>query len=136
MPSVLVVEDEPALSDTLVKALAEEGFLVDTALDGHEGLFKMSEDCHDVVLLDIMLPGLDGWTLLENARARCVDAAILILTARETVEDRVRGLTLGADDYLAKPFALAELIARVHALARRAAKARLQRQQLLEGMNP
>jgi two-component system copper resistance phosphate regulon response regulator CusR len=135
MPSVLVVEDEPALSDTLAKALAEEGFLVDTALDGHEGLFKMSEDCHDVVLLDIMLPGLDGWTLLENARARGVDAAILILTARETVEDRVRGLTLGADDYLAKPFALAELIARVHALARRAGKARLQRQQLLEGMN-
>ena len=126
MPSVLVIEDDPDLSDTLVKALGEEGFLVDTAFDGHEGLFKLSEDSHDVVLMDVMLPGIDGWSLLENARARGVDAAVLMLTARVAIEDRVRGLAVGADDYLAKPFALAELIARVHALARRAAKSRSQ----------
>ena len=116
---VLIVEDEAALADTLEKALTEEGFAVDVARDGDEGLFKVTDVSYDAVVLDVMLPRLDGWSLLENARSRGVRTPVLILTARDMVEDRVRGLNLGADDYLVKPFALSELIARLHALIRR-----------------
>jgi two-component system OmpR family response regulator len=116
---VLVVEDEPDLADTLKKALEEEEFAVDVASDGDEALFKITDTHYDAVVLDLMLPGLDGWTVLENARQRGVRTPVLILTARDMVEDRVRGLNLGADDYVVKPFALAELIARVHAMIRR-----------------
>jgi two-component system OmpR family response regulator len=117
---VLIVEDEPDLADTLQKALREESFAVDLAGTGEEGLFKLADIPYDAAILDVMLPGMDGWTLLENARARGVHTPVLMLTARDMVEDRVRGLNLGADDYLIKPFALTELIARVHAIIRRA----------------
>jgi DNA-binding response OmpR family regulator len=117
---LLVVEDEADLADTLQKALTEESFAVDVAGDGEEGLFKLSDIPYDAAILDVMLPGMDGWTVLENARARGIRTPVLMLTARDMVEDRVRGLNLGADDYLVKPFALTELIARVHAIIRRA----------------
>jgi two-component system OmpR family response regulator len=117
---VLVVEDEKDLADTLVRALTEEGFAIDLATDGDEGLFKISDVAYDAAVLDVMLPAMDGWTLLENARARGIRTPVLMLTARDTIEDRVRGLNLGADDYLVKPFALRELVARLHALVRRA----------------
>jgi DNA-binding response OmpR family regulator len=117
---LLVVEDEADLADTLQKALTEESFAVDVAGDGEEGLFKLSDIPYDAAILDVMLPGMDGWTVLENARARGVRTPVLMLTARDMVEDRVRGLNLGADDYLVKPFALTELVARVHAIIRRA----------------
>jgi two-component system OmpR family response regulator len=115
-----VVEDETDLADTLSRALSEEGFAIDLAADGGEGLFKISDVNYDAAVLDVMLPVMDGWTLLENARARGIRTPVLMLTARDTVEDRVRGLNLGADDYLVKPFALRELVARLHALVRRA----------------
>ncbi|MGE3403204.1 MAG: response regulator transcription factor [Vicinamibacterales bacterium] len=117
---LLVVEDEADLADTLQKALTEESFAVDVAGDGEEGLFKLSDIPYDAAILDVMLPGMDGWTVLENVRARGVRTPVLMLTARDMVEDRVRGLNLGADDYLVKPFALTELVARVHAIIRRA----------------
>ena len=117
---LLVVEDEADLADTLQKALTEESFAVDVAMDGEEGLFKLSDIPYDAAILDVMLPAMDGWTVLENARARGIRTPVLMLTARDMVEDRVRGLNLGADDYLVKPFALTELIARVHAIIRRA----------------
>jgi DNA-binding response OmpR family regulator len=116
---ILIVEDELPLADTLQKALESEGFAVDLASDGEEGLFKLTDGAYDAVILDLMLPGMDGWSVLENARARGTRTPVLILTARDMVEDRVRGLNMGADDYLMKPFALTELIARVHALIRR-----------------
>jgi len=117
---VLLVEDESDLADTLLRALTEEGFAVDVASDGDEGLFKITDVSYDAAILDVMLPGMDGWDLLENARARGARTPVLMLTARDTIEDRVRGLNLGADDYLVKPFALSELVARLHALVRRA----------------
>ena len=117
---ILVVEDEPDLADTLQKALREESLAVDLAIDGEEGLFKITDVPYDAAILDVMLPRMDGWLLLENARNRGVRTPVLMLTARDLIEDRVRGLNLGADDYLVKPFALAELVARVHAIIRRA----------------
>jgi two-component system, OmpR family, response regulator len=116
---VLVVEDEVDLAQTLKKALEEEDFAIDVAIDGTEGLFKIGDIGYDAAIVDLMLPRLDGWSLIEAARGQGVRTPVLILTARDLVEDRVRGLNLGADDYLSKPFALAELIARVRAMIRR-----------------
>ena len=116
---LLVVEDERDLAQTLRRALEEEEFAVDLAEDGEDALFKIREMPYDAVILDLMLPGMDGWTLLQTARADGLRTPVLILTARDMIEDRVRGLNLGADDYLTKPFALAELIARVRAMIRR-----------------
>jgi two-component system OmpR family response regulator len=117
---VLVVEDEPELLDVVSRALREEGYAVDEAADGEEGLYKATAWEYDAVVLDLMLPRLDGWTVLARLR-RVKKTPVLLLTARDTVPDRVRGLDVGADDYLVKPFALAELLARVRALIRRAA---------------
>lgn len=117
---VLVVEDEPELLRALEKALREEGYAVDAAPDGEEGLYKATSWEYDAVVLDLMLPGLDGWELLRRLR-QTKPTPVLILTARDAVGDRVRGLDLGADDYLVKPFALTELLARLRALIRRAA---------------
>ncbi len=111
---------EPDLLDALAAALREEGYAVDTAADGVEGLFKAQSWDYDAVVLDLMLPGLDGCALLERLR-QDKKTPVLILTARDSVLDRVRGLDLGADDYLVKPFALSELLARLRALIRRAA---------------
>lgn len=117
---LLVVEDERDLAQTLRRALEEEAFAVDLAEDGEDALFKIREMPYDAVILDLMLPHLDGWTVLQQVRADGIRTPVLILTARDMIDDRVRGLNLGADDYLTKPFALAELIARVHAMIRRA----------------
>jgi two-component system OmpR family response regulator len=117
---LLVVEDERDLAQTLRRALEEEDFAVDLAEEGEDALFKIREMPYDAVILDLMLPGLDGWSLLQMARAEGIRTPVLVLTARDMVDDRVRGLNLGADDYLTKPFALAELIARIRAMIRRA----------------
>lgn len=116
---VLVVEDENEIADFLVRGLREEGFTVERAADGHEGWRRLSTDSWDVVLLDWWLPGIDGFTLLERFRQSGGTTSVLFLTARDAVSDRVRGLDGGADDYLGKPFAFEELLARVRALARR-----------------
>ena len=117
---ILVVEDEPRLLHNLAKALREERYAVDTAPDGEEGLFKAESYNYDLVVLDVMLPGLDGWTVLDRLRTK-KKTPVLMLTARDAPEDRVRGLDTGADDYLIKPFDLTELLARIRALIRRAA---------------
>jgi DNA-binding response OmpR family regulator len=116
---VLVVEDEPDLARALARSLGEAGFAVDVAADGEDGLFRIREIPYDAAVLDLMLPRLDGWSVLEAARAEGIRVPILVLTARDQLADRVRGLNLGADDYLVKPFATSELIARLHALIRR-----------------
>jgi two-component system OmpR family response regulator len=117
---VLVVEDEPRLLRNLAKALREEGYAVDTADVGDEGLYKAESYDYDAIVLDGMLPRLDGWEVLERLRKR-KRTPVLMLTARDAPKDRVRGLDTGADDYLVKPFDLPELLARLRALIRRAA---------------
>jgi two-component system OmpR family response regulator len=116
---ILVVEDEPRLLLNLAKALREEGYAVDTAADGREGWLKASTCDYDAVVLDLMLPELDGWEVLSRLRA-VKTTPVLLLTARDSSADRVRGLDTGADDYLVKPFDLPELLARLRALIRRA----------------
>ena len=116
---LLVVEDEPDLARALARSLAEAGFAVDVSADGEDALFRIREIDYDAVVLDIMLPRLDGWAVLDAARSAQIRTPILLLTARDQVTDRVRGLNLGADDYLLKPFALTELVARLHAIIRR-----------------
>ncbi len=118
---VLVVEDEPDLLNSLLKALREDGYASDGAADGTEGLFKAETYEYDAIVLDIMLPGIDGWELLRRLRTMR-KTPVLMLTARDGVRDRVRGLDTGADDYLVKPFDLDELLARLRALIRRAAR--------------
>jgi two-component system OmpR family response regulator len=117
---LLVVEDEPDLRSALARALADEHFAVDTAADGDEGLFLAIEVDYDAVVLDLMLPRRNGWDVLDALRAAGRRTPVLLLTARDAVDDRVRGLNAGADDYLTKPFALEELVARLRALIRRA----------------
>jgi two-component system OmpR family response regulator len=117
---LLVVEDEGDLAQTLRRALEEEEFAVDLAEDGEDALFKIREMAYDAVVLDLMLPRLDGWEVLAATRAEGIRTPVLVLTARDMIEERVRGLNLGADDYLTKPFALVELVARVRAMIRRA----------------
>jgi two-component system, OmpR family, response regulator len=117
---VLVVEDEVELLEVISRALGEQGYAVDSAADGEQGLFRATSWDYDAVVLDLMLPKIDGWQLLETIRKQ-KKTPVLILTARDAVTDRVRGLDGGADDYLVKPFELAELFARLRALIRRAA---------------
>lgn len=116
---ILVAEDEPDLAATLARALDEEGFSVDLAADGEEALYHARETGYAGIVLDLMLPRIDGWTVLTTLREAGDRTPVLILTARDGVEERVRGLNLGADDYLIKPFALRELVARLRALIRR-----------------
>jgi two-component system, OmpR family, response regulator len=117
---LLVVEDEPDLRESLMRALSEDGYAVDGAGDGGEGLYKAEVYEYDAVVLDVMLPGMDGWALLQKLR-RTRNTPVLMLTARDNVSDRVRGLDGGADDYLVKPFDLDELLARLRAVIRRSA---------------
>lgn len=117
---VLVVEDEADLLSGLARSLREEGYAVDTAMDGEEGLFKAENVNYDAIVLDVMLPRLDGWQLLRHLRVKKA-TPVLMLTARDKTSDRVRGLDTGADDYLVKPFDLPELLARLRALIRRSA---------------
>ena len=116
---ILVVEDEPRLLRNLAKALREEGYAVDTADAGDEGLYKAESCDYDAMVLDVMLPRLDGWEVLARLR-KAKRTPVLMLTARDATRDRVRGLDTGADDYLVKPFDLTELLARLRALIRRA----------------
>jgi two-component system, OmpR family, response regulator len=122
---LLLVEDEPDLLESLALALREEGYAVDTAADGEEGWFKADAWNYDVIILDVMLPGMDGWQILKKIRTKGNESgrpvAVLMLTARDRTTDRVRGLDGGADDYLVKPFDLPELLARLRALIRRSA---------------
>ncbi|MEU4119009.1 response regulator transcription factor [Kitasatospora sp. NPDC028055] len=120
---LLVVDDEPALRDALESSLAFEGYEVATATDGYEALESVERDKPDLVLLDIMMPRMDGLTAVRRMRSRGDTVPVLMLTARDAVGDRVTGLDVGADDYLAKPFELDELLARVRALLRRNALA-------------
>ena len=116
---VLVVEDEPGIAQFIRQGLREAGYAVDVARDGQEGLDYAFVAAYDVLVLDIFLPKLDGLDVLHALRARGVKTPVLLLTAKDTVDDRVRGLDSGADDYLVKPFAFPELVARLRALLRR-----------------
>jgi two-component system copper resistance phosphate regulon response regulator CusR len=115
---ILVIEDELKTAAYLRKGLEESGYAVDVANDGPQGLILAQEEEYDVIVLDVMLPGMDGWAIVKTLRSTRA-TPVLFLTARDDVDDRVRGLELGADDYLVKPFAFVELLARVRTLARR-----------------
>ncbi len=121
---LLVVEDEPRMAAVLRRGLTEEGFAVDLATNGEDGSWYAAENVYDAIVLDLVLPGMDGFGVLTEIRGAGRWAPVLLLTARDAVEDRVRGLDLGADDYLTKPFAFAELLARLRALLRRGAAER------------
>lgn len=116
---LLIVEDEIKAASYLKKGLSENGFIVDVAHDGEDGLHLATTYTYDLIILDVMLPKMDGWALLEKLRLKCINTPILYLTAMDSTENRVKGLNLGADDYLVKPFAFSELLARVHNIVRR-----------------
>jgi DNA-binding response OmpR family regulator len=116
---LLVIEDYRPLRESLVKGLREATFAVDATGDGEEGLWYAKGNDYDAIILDLMLPGMDGLSILKNLRAEGRQSHVLILTAKDTLDDRVTGLDLGADDYMIKPFAFKELLARVRALVRR-----------------
>lgn len=116
---ILLVEDDLKIASFVARGLEDAGFAVDCAVDGEEGLRKALKNTYDAAIIDIMLPKLDGLSLIENLRRREVNIPILILSAKRSVDDRVRGLQTGSDDYLTKPFAFSELLARVQALIRR-----------------
>jgi two-component system OmpR family response regulator len=119
----LIVEDDPTIASFVSKGLKEAGFTVDEARDGATGLELARSATHDVAVVDLMLPGVDGISMIQQMRAEGVRTPVLILSARVSVNDRVKGLEIGGDDYLTKPFAFPELLARVHALIRRSASA-------------
>jgi len=119
---ILVVEDEPKTGNYLRQGLVEASFVVDLARNGLDGLHLALTEVYDLVILDVMLPGMDGWQVLQGIRQGGKETLVLFLTARDDVEDRVKGLELGADDYLVKPFAFSELLARVRTLLRRRGK--------------
>ena len=116
---LLIIEDEPTTGEYLRQGLQEAGFAVELASNGIDGLHLASEGDHDLLILDVMLPGLNGWQVLQQLREQGRQMPVLFLSARDQVEDRVRGLELGADDYLVKPFSFAELLARVRTILRR-----------------
>jgi len=116
---ILIVEDEPKTGEYLRQGLHEAGFVVDLAQTGVDGLHLSEQGEYELVILDVMLPGLNGWEVLKNMRQRGLEMPAMFLTARDQVEDRVKGLELGADDYLVKPFSFAELLARVRTILRR-----------------
>jgi DNA-binding response OmpR family regulator len=116
---LLVIEDEKKIANLLQKGLKEHGYVVEVCYDGNEGLERASTHPYDAIILDIMLPGRDGLSLLRTLRERKITTPVMILTARGEVNERVEGLNIGADDYLSKPFAMDELVARLRALLRR-----------------
>lgn len=117
---ILIIEDEEKIANFLSKGLKESGFIVSTAKDGQEGLFLAQEYSFDLVILDIMLPKLDGWAVIKQLRLINPSLRILFLTARSHLNDKIKGFDLGADDYVVKPFSFSELLARIKALLRRA----------------
>lgn len=116
---ILIIEDDPAVSAYIAKGFAEAGFAIDVAGDGRDGLFLASEGVHDLIVMDRMLPGMDGLAVLKALRAAAILTPVLILSALDSVDDRIAGLRGGSDDYLTKPFSFAELLARAEALLRR-----------------
>jgi len=116
---ILIIEDEPKTGKFLKKGLTEAGFVADIAADGRDGLHLALTESYDLIVLDVMLPGIDGWGVLREMRCAGKQVPVLFLTARDQVDDRVKGLELGADDYLVKPFAFSELLARVRTILRR-----------------
>lgn len=116
---ILVVEDEHKIANSIKKGLTQEGFAVDVAFDGEEGYNLASTEEYDVIVLDLMLPEIDGKTVCKRLRSESIHTPVLMLTAKGQLDDRVEGLNAGADDYLVKPFAFAELVARIKALTRR-----------------
>ena len=125
---LLIAEDEPKMGTYLQQGLSEAGFSVDRVTQGTDALQQALGESYDLLILDVMMPGLDGWEVLRRLRAAGNEVPVLFLTARDRVEDRVRGLELGADDYLIKPFAFSELLARVRTLLRRGTSAPVQTQ--------
>ncbi len=119
---VLVVEDDKKISSFVCKGLREAGFAVDAAYDGVDGLHLALNEPYDAAVVDIMLPGLDGLSLIERLRERIIRTPVLILSAKRSVDDRVKGLQTGGDDYMTKPFSFSELLARIQALIRRASQ--------------
>ncbi|KKP39683.1 MAG: Response regulator receiver domain protein (CheY-like) [Candidatus Woesebacteria bacterium GW2011_GWC2_33_12] len=119
---VLIIEDEERLNNILKKGFVEDGFAVDQAFDGEEGQFLAENEDYDLIVLDLMLPKIDGIEVCKNLRAKNIRTPILMLTARSTVEDKIKGLDSGADDYITKPFSFMEFRSRVHALIRRSHK--------------
>jgi two-component system copper resistance phosphate regulon response regulator CusR len=130
MAKILVIEDDAKTANAIRSGLRGEGYEADSARTGEDGFFQLNAEPFDLVLLDWMLPGRDGIEILKTLRARGTRTPVLLLTARDTVEDRVLGLDSGADDYLVKPFAFAELLARVRALLRRAGETDALRKQV------
>ena len=122
---LLIIEDEIKTANFLAKGLKENGFVVDVVNNGNDGLNLLQNVAYDLAILDIMLPQLDGWSVLSQLRANDIQTRVLILTARDSVDDRVNGLELGADDYLAKPFAFSELLARIRSLLRRSTETKI-----------
>lgn len=116
---VLIIEDEKNLAQILKKGLEENGFTAEVSLDGEEGLYMAETYPYDAVLLDIMLPEVDGLTILNTLRAKKIDVPVLMITAKGEIENRIKGLSIGADDYIAKPFDFSELLARLKAVIRR-----------------
>ncbi|HEX8963903.1 MAG TPA: heavy metal response regulator transcription factor [Rhodocyclaceae bacterium] len=116
---ILIIEDQPTTGDYLKRGLLQAGFAADVAADGRDGLHMALSERYDLIVLDVMLPGIDGWEVMRGIRAAGNQVPVLFLTARDHVEDRVKGLELGADDYLVKPFAFTELLARIRARLRR-----------------
>ena len=117
---ILVVEDDMKIASLVAKGLREAGFSVEHASDGEEGLYRALYERYDVIVIDVMLPKVDGLTIIEELRRNRIATPVLILSAKRSVDDRVRGLNVGSDDYLVKPFAFSELLARIQALLRRA----------------
>ena len=120
MTRILCVEDDPTTADYIAKGLGEAGFTVDIASDGRDGLFQASDASYDAIVLDRMLPGMDGLAVLSALRAGGVTTPVVMLSALASIDERVRGLRAGSDDYIGKPFAFAELLARIEAVRRRA----------------
>lgn len=121
---ILIVEDELKIGTYVQQGLVEAGFVVDLDRDGADGLHHALTEAYDLIVLDVMLPGMTGWQILEGIRRAGKDVPVLFLTARDHVEDRVKGLELGADDYLVKPFAFSELLARIRTLLRRGSRSK------------
>lgn len=116
---ILVVDDDPKYRAFVARGLSESGMVPETAGSGEEGLARLREHSYDLALLDVMMPGIQGWDLIEAMRAEGIDRPVIFVTARDALDERIKGLHLGGDDYVVKPFAFAELVARIHAVLRR-----------------
>ncbi|GGH88974.1 DNA-binding response OmpR family regulator [Pullulanibacillus pueri] len=130
---LLVVEDNELLLESIVQLLSDE-YTIDTAMDGEEGLYLAEQNIYDAIVLDVMLPEMDGFEIVERMRKQDIDTPVLFLTAKDALEDRVKGLNLGADDYIVKPFQNMELKARISAILRRSSKVMLDKTLTYKGI--